>query len=253
MLRVNVEVHNGGVNFNQAMSLAEIISYCDKTSVLYTTGARRGNFCEEDTREFYSRMNRIILGENPAAAINFLRQTGALDAFLPELGRCWDVEQNPRYHIDNVFNHCIKVCSLVEQDLILRWAGLLHDIGKYEAKNTTIKSGATFHRHEVYGERLAKKIVPRLGLDEKTSSQIIFLVRNHMYHYDRRWTDKTVWRFIKKVGINNNNIGDIGRIPLFLLRRADRASRGLNPVSSKQMDFEARLSKVYFEHLSNGA
>lgn len=253
MLRVNVEVLDGGINFHQMMSIAEVISYCDKTSVLYTAETRRGNFCEEDASEFYSRMNRIILGENPGAAINFLRQAGAIDAFLPELGRCWSVEQNPRYHIDNVFTHCIKVCSLVKQDLILRWAGLLHDVGKYEAKEVTKKAGATFHNHEVYGEKLARQVVPRLGINERMGSQIIFLVRNHMYHYDRRWTDRTVWRFIRKIGINDESIKNIGRIPLFLLRRADRASRGLNPVSAKQMDFEARLSKVYFEHQSNGA
>jgi hypothetical protein len=76
--------------------------------------------------------------------------------------------------------------------------------------------------------------------------QVIFLVANHMYQYDRVWKDSTVLRFVEKVGLLDENgvLKDMSTFPLFMLRRADRAGRGLPPTTDKQADFEARIREV---------
>ena len=242
MIEISAEIQND-ISFHQAMAVAELLTFCSKGDIVFKSKPidTEGISIEH----FTAPMNRIIMGENPANGIRFLRDCGILEKFIPELSRCSGIKQNPKYHIDNIFEHCVKVCSLVKQDLKLRWAGLLHDIGKYEAKNITEKAGETFHKHEVFGEKSTRNIMARLGITGQLEEEIVFLVRNHMYHYDRKWTDKTVWKFILKTGLNNSGIIDIGEMPLFLLRRADRASRGLTPISQKQMDFEARLISVF--------
>jgi len=236
------------------------------------------------------KLTGLLLTKRPDLALRFLSVTGVLGLVLPELDRCKNIKQNPRYHVDNVFEHCIKVCANTRRDPALRWAGLLHDIGKFRAFKRLDSGSITFHKHEVYSTQLARGILSRLKIEGSLYLEIVSLVRLHMYHYSgpmwalvnqkgdelvksrrpRRkacealleelhktsatdtlhaevrlveggWSDKTLVRFVKKAGIAKKDAKNLGNIKLFSLRTADRVSRGLQPVTSKQEDFEERI------------
>jgi hypothetical protein len=225
---------------------------------------------------FKEQFGLNLLNPQPSIQIIKWQKDGVLKKFLKPLDKCVGVTQDDKFHVDDVFQHCVKTCDNVPPDDILRWAAILHDIGKAQTRDTHILcdltypkekkvvnyckykkkrcfakcehaiTRVTFYRHEIASERLSK-IVLRLYKIEKTKyDRIISLIANHMYNYDCRWTDKALSRFVKKTGITIKDLDNPNVFPLFKLRLADRISRGLEPATQKQIDFEDRL-KTYFE------
>lgn len=204
-------------------------------------------FKEASPSSIGKHISDLILTVNPEKGLRFLEEAGVLAVVLPELSACVGVEQNKKYHIDDVFTHCIKVCSLTDYNLALKWAGLLHDIGKKEAYNKKENGSITFHKHEVYSAKLAEKVLNRLCPGQPFVEEACSLVALHMYYYSSAWTDKAIRRFLVKTKINKKDCKRMGDVPLFKLRCADRASRGLQQITPKQQAFELRLKKFLCE------
>lgn len=188
----------------------------------------------------------IIMSSKPSQYLKMMQKLGVLKVILPELDNCVSCTQDKRYHKHTVFNHLAYTCDYTEPDLVLRLAGLLHDIGKPVAKEI-IGGKITFHKHEVIGARIAAIVLKRLRFDNKTIDKVVHLVRMHMYHYTREYTDAGVRRFINGSGITKKDMEDIGNFPLFKLRKAERLGNGYKtkPVTPRQKDFENRLIRVY--------
>lgn len=200
-----------------------------------------------DGKILWREFKRVLRAEKPSVGIEFLRKTGILGIILPELDACYGVEQNNRYHKYTVYEHCLMACdACVREDVRVRFAALIHDIGKPSTRGTNDK-GITFHKHEVVSTKMTKRIVLRFGLGKKDANFIVLLVSNHMYQYDRVWKDATMRKFIRKVGLNKSYLGRISEFPLFQLRHADRMGRGLSPNTQKQHDFEERIEAVLKE------
>lgn len=191
-------------------------------------------------REF----KRLLRAKLPSAGIEILRKTNILKEILPELEACYWVEQNKKYHKYTVYEHCLFACdACADYDPRLRFAALIHDVGKPPTKGTN-KNGITFHKHEVESTKMARRIVKRLRLKKVDGNFVVLLVSNHMYQYDRKWKDSTVVKFIRKVGLHKGFIGKMSKFPLFQLRHADRMGRSLHPITKKQLDFEKRLERT---------
>ncbi len=109
--------------------------------------------------------NKIMLSPEPSRGIRLLDETGLLELFFPELTDLKGVENiNGIKHKDN-FYHTLTVLdtlSLYSQELWLRWAALLHDIGKPATKKYIKGQGWTFYGHNHVGERMVAKIFNRL-------------------------------------------------------------------------------------------
>jgi putative nucleotidyltransferase with HDIG domain len=192
----------------------------------------------------WKELKRLLRSDTPSKGIEFLRFVGALDFVLPELEDCIGVEQNNKYHKYDVYEHCLKACDTCKsENVLVRFAALIHDVGKPSTKGEN-ETGITFHRHEVISTRLTRNIVSRLELKPSEAEEVLLLVSNHMYQYDRAWKTSTVKRFISRVGLTKEYVGKLDTFPLFQLRHADRTGRGLDPKTSKQHDFEARLEEV---------
>lgn len=198
----------------------------------------------------FSGLVRILNSAKPSIAINFLHEIGALDILLPELVKCYTVEQNPLYHKYTVYEHCLLACDLCPtEDIAIKFAALIHDVGKYGTKGLNEK-GITFHRHEVLSAKLTHVILKRFGINNTLiGDKIQSLVANHMYQYDRKWKDSTVLKFAARVGITAEHLDNLSEFPLFILRKADRLGRGLDPETEKQADFELRIRALLSERL----
>ena len=194
--------------------------------------------------QIWKEFKRLMKSKTPSTGIELLRTTGILKEVLPEIDNCYGVEQNNKYHKYSVYEHSLFACdSCVKHDPRIRFAALIHDTGKPSTKGTK-ENGITFHRHEVASTQLARKIVKRFKIKHSDATFIISLVSNHMYQYDRKWKTSTVVKFIYRVKLHKGFIGRMDKFPLFQIRHADRMGRGLNPITKKQLDFEARLEKV---------
>ena len=195
--------------------------------------------------------NKIVMSKKASKYFTLLLNSGLIYSVLPELAMCLGVKQNPKYHKYDVFTHCVLACEYAVPDLKIKLAALLHDIGKAYTQAKIVKNGEpriTFYNHEVKGKSIAKRFMKRLKYDSQLVKEVSNLVYNHMYNYDpKKWKDSAVRRFIKKVGIKEEDLKDLENFPLFLLRRADRLANGgnLTEVSYRQKLFEERIIEVY--------
>ena len=112
-------------------------------------------------------LHKILMTDVPSVGLGLLYQTGLLAEFLPELVALQGIQEiEGQRHKDN-FWHTLEVVDNIARhtdDLWLRWAALLHDIGKAPTKRFDPKAGWTFHNHELVGSRMVYRIFRRLRL-----------------------------------------------------------------------------------------
>ena len=111
--------------------------------------------------------NKIMLSEKPSVGLEIMKKTGLLDIVLPELTALEGIEEvEGQKHKDN-FWHTLEVVDNISKNtdnLWLRWAALLHDVGKVPTKKYVKGLGWTFHGHEFLGSKMVKTIFQRLKL-----------------------------------------------------------------------------------------
>lgn len=211
-----------------------------------------GSVSQERIRD---ELLKVMGTDKPSRGFRTMLRTGLLQYVLPEIMDTVGCGQNPKHHSYPVFEHLIyatdAACGLTDR-LDVRFGALFHDLGK--APTREIKPGGvgpddvSFHNHEIVSTKLGWQAFKRLRFPREFSEQVIHLVRHHQYRYDREWTDKAMRRFIRNVGINQEDLADLDHYPLFLLRQADRMGNELKrhlPITQKQRDFQARIIEVY--------
>ncbi len=184
---------------------------------------------------------KILASENSYQGIITLRETGLLQFILPELERCFGVVQKGPKHdrIYDIGEHSflsLKFCPSANP--LIRFATLIHDIGKPDTYKVEADGNATFYGHDVVGASIAKKVAERLRLSKKEIEKVWTLVRYHMFTVDEHQTDSAIRRFIKNIGFEN--VAD-----MFALRVGDRLGGGTETETSWRMEnFKKRITEV---------
>lgn len=126
-------------------------------------------------------LDRLLLSEDPAAAVRGALEDGWLDALVPEIRAEMDVPQRTRYHRLSVLDHSLDTMSRMPPRLDERLAGLFHDIGK--RRSTTIKPRTgeeQYIGHAGVGARMTREILTRLGYEVDLVERVTRWVDRHM-------------------------------------------------------------------------
>lgn len=225
----------GKLNFSIDIDLLNAISDCAYLLKKVPTETIRIEF------------DKIIMSDKPSRYLKLMQRLGLLSIISPELENCVNVSQDKKYHKHDVFDHLIFTCDNIPKNLVLRLAALLHDVGKPKVRVQKEKSKRiTFHKHEIESVKETKTFMSRLRYETDIKKDVLALIRMHMYHYTREWTDAAVRRFIKNAKLGPKHIGQLEKFPLFILRAAERLGNGLkkNAVTDRQLDFQKRLEAI---------
>ena len=183
---------------------------------------------------------KMMTAETPSVGWELLREAGLLELWLPELARTFAVPQN-RFHAYDVWGHSLATADAAPADKPrVRWAALLHDIGKVDTREIR-KGDATFYDHQNVGADLADRALARLRFSTADREAIVHLVREHMFDYRSEWSDAAVRRWIRRVG--EDAVAD-----LFDLRIADVIGNGLKHGLAGTLErFRERIERVHAE------
>ncbi len=137
----------------------------------------------------------------PSVGIEILRTTGVLAYVWPELLEGIGVDQND-WHAYDVYRHNLATLDAAPRgDLTLRLAALLHDVAKPRtAAPREDGRGNSFYQHEQVGAEMVPAMLARLRLPNETVQTVSHLVRQHMYSADPELQDKTLRRFVRRIG-----------------------------------------------------
>jgi putative nucleotidyltransferase with HDIG domain len=189
---------------------------------------------------------KILASDYPYEGILLLKNSGLLEHIIPELEKCFGIEQKSpeRHHIYDVGTHSLmslKHCK--SKDPLVRFAALIHDIGKPQTYGKLPNGVITFYNHEIVGTKIAWRIAKRLHFSNKEREKLATLVRWHQFSVDERQTDSAIRRFIRNVG--KENISD-----MLDLRVGDRLGGGARETSWRLEEFKKRLIEVQREPFS---
>lgn len=183
---------------------------------------------------------KLLSSPFPYEGMVIFKNSGLMEIILPELEKCFGVEQKSpgRHHIYDVGTHlfmALKFCK--SEDVITRFATLIHDIGKPQTMRKLPSGVITFYNHEMVSTRIGENIADRLRFSKVEKDKFVKLIRWHQFTVDENQTDSAIRRILKNVGLENMD-------DMLSLRVADRLGGGARETSWRLEEFKLRLVEV---------
>ena len=187
---------------------------------------------ERITAEIY----KILDSPQPSVGLDLLQKVGLMEIVLPEISVLYGLEQPSEWHHKDIFYHTLQVVDNIAEKTEktdLRFAALIHDIGKPKTRRLDKKKGWTFHGHDAVGANMVDKMAERMKLSNQTREFLKKLTLLHLRPISlakEDVTDSAVRRLMVTAG---EEVDD-----LMTLCRADITSKNPNLVKKYMANFQ---------------
>ncbi|WP_460666627.1 CCA tRNA nucleotidyltransferase [Kribbella swartbergensis] len=194
---------------------------------------------------------KLVCSDHPRIGLDLLVSTGLAEYVLPELPALARAEDEHHRHKD-VYQHSLTVLdqaidlesrlSVPTPDFVVRFAALIHDIGKPKTRKFEGDRKVTFHHHDVVGAKLARKRMKALRFSNEQIEQVSKLIELHLRFHGYGtgdWTDSAVRRYVRDAGDQLER--------LHVLTRADCTTRNRRKAEALRAaydDLEARIERL---------
>lgn len=199
-----------------------------------------GNVLDLPRELWLSEMEQVLCGPHVDRGLQFLCDTRMLAHMLPEVFTLVGFERTCEVHHKDIWEHTKIVIRRSKPKATVRWAALLHDVGKVFTR-TVSQGNVHFFRHEEMSALLFDGIAARFGIPEDQRRRIHYVVENHsrINLYSGNWTDSAVRRLITHAG---EHLED-----LVLLSRADVTTQNparMERIKSLLAELESRIGEI---------
>jgi poly(A) polymerase len=231
---------------------AQIASQADRVTVLTPV-------------EVYEQLTPGLCGHHPEVAMQWLRDAGLLIHLLPELDATVALSQEGGRRHKDVWEHTKAVVRQAVPRPAVRWAAVLHDIGKVTTRRFVGPGKVTFHGHAEEGVRMFRRgPAKRVGFPAPLRERVEVLILYHLRggQYDGGWTDAAVRRFAHEMGPALTDVLDLSRADvtskrpgkrkkcLGLISELSRRIRGLAELDARVPPLPAGLGNLLMEALA---
>jgi poly(A) polymerase len=189
---------------------------------------------------------KLMKGKNPRMGLEALVDSGLAALVLPELPAL-RLEVDEHHHHKDVFEHTLTVVDQaidyekdygLEGDFVLRFAALMHDIGKPATRKLEPGGGVSFYHHDIVGAKLAKKRMQALRFDNDTIKAVCLLIELHLRFFgysDQAWTDSAIRRYVRDAGEQLHRLHALTRADVTTRnkRKADRLSHAYDDLEQR--------------------
>lgn len=144
------------------------------------TAKRAHHILYVSKERWVQELDKLLLSDDPSLGLQFLAQTRLLHFMLPELAMQVGWDQDSPYHELDLWEHTIKTVCLTEKDINLRWAALLHDIGKPYTRTINKRGYSNYVYHDAVGAEMILKIGSYLRWSKERVSMVSDIVKEHL-------------------------------------------------------------------------
>jgi poly(A) polymerase len=188
-------------------------------------------------------IEQVILGPAAGQGLQWLHDAGVLAALLPELDATVDFSQEAGRRHKDVWEHTKQVVMQAPLRPLVRWAALLHDVGKVPTRVLLPDGRVTFHRHAEVGARMFGQIARRLGFAREERQRVARLILHHLRAnaYEAEWTDAAVRRFDHEMGELLDDLVELSRADVTSARpgRKQEAARNIEALVERILAIRA--------------
>jgi poly(A) polymerase len=188
-----------------------------------------------------------LLGRHVELGLQWMHGVGVVELLLPELAATVDLAQEAGRRHKDVWEHTKQVVKQSVPRPAVRWAALLHDIGKVPTRTFT-PHGVHFHGHAEVGARMFDKIARRLPFERGMRQKIRFLIQHHLRsnQYTAEWSDSAVRRFGREMEPHLTDLLDLSRADITSKRPGRRKFllRQISELARRMEDLRARDARL---------
>ncbi|GIH71212.1 CCA tRNA nucleotidyltransferase [Sphaerimonospora thailandensis] len=192
----------------RAARFASQLGFSVDAGVVEAMAAMAGRIEIVSAERIRDELDKLLLGSRPRAGLSLLVETGLAAHVLPELPKLrLEIDEHHRHK--DVYEHTLIVLEQAigletgGPDRVLRWAALLHDIGKPKTRRNEPGGRVSFHHHEVVGAQMTKKRLTELRFPKDVVADVSRLVELHLRFHGygtAGWTDSAVRRYVRDAG-----------------------------------------------------